>query len=115
MRRIADILRNTEFISSSSKTQQFMDFTKTFRTEFEKEMKEVGATDIQFNIGHFYISGFFNVGEKLFYFNLSDVRGMNYKPFVSLLYRTAKNRQDFTGGQNMYVTIGESMAKGMWL
>lgn len=113
MKKIETILRNTEFESSSGKTEQFKQFVSTFKTEFKKEMKTVGATDIEFNVGHFYISGFFNVGTKLYYFSLCDVRGCNLKNKNSLLYRTAQHRKDWSGGANRYIDIEENMASKM--
>lgn len=113
MKKIATILRQTEFESSSTKTRQFMDFVKTFKAEFKKEMASVGATEIEFHVGHFDISGFFNVGSKLFYFSLGDVRGMNYKNSVEIMYCTAQHRKDWTGGINQWVTIGENMGAQM--
>lgn len=113
MKKIETILRTTEFESSSTKTKQFSDFVKVFKTEFKKEMVKVGATDFEFHIGHFDISGFFNVGTKLFYFSLGEVRGANYKGEVSLMYRTAEHRKDWKGGSNRWVTINENMAQQM--
>ena len=113
MKKIQTILRTTEFESSSVKTKQFTDFVKTFKSEFKKEMAKVGATDIEFNIGHFYISGFFNVGTKLYYFSFGDIRGMNYQREHSLMYRTAQHRKDWTGGSNQWVTVDENMANQM--
>ncbi len=115
MKKVANILLNTEFESSSTKTKQFMDFVKLFKSEFKKEFQKINASGIEFHVGHFYISGFFEVNGKLFYFSLSDVRGMNYQDSVSLLYRTAQHRKDWTGGSNQYVTIEEGMAEKMRL
>lgn len=113
MRKIQDILLNTEFESSSRPTQQFKDFVKVFKTEFKKELTRVGATNIEFGVGHFDINGFFDINGKLFYFSLGDVRGMNYKDSVSMMYRTAQHRKDWTGGTNQWVTIEDGMADRM--
>ena len=108
------------FESSSVTTQEFLDFYYTFRKEFTKELKSVGATDIQITKGHFYVSGFFTVNKKVFYFNLSDVRGMDYALCNSpdsiqsqLMYRTAKDYKDYTGGTNQWVTIKSGMVNEM--
>ena len=105
------------FESSSQTTQEFLNFVRTFRSEFTKELKSIGATDIQIGKGHFYVSGFFTVDGQAWYFSLSDVRGMEYclnqSCMGKLLYRTAKNYKDFTGGQNRYATIETGMAQKM--
>jgi hypothetical protein len=105
------------FESSCSTTQEFLNFVRTFRSEFTKELKSIGATDIQIGKGHFYVSGFFTVDGQAWYFSLSDVRGMEYclnqSCMGKLLYRTAKDYRDFTGGYNRYATIETGMAKNM--
>ena len=93
------------FESSSGKTPEFANFTKIFKTELKKELQAIGATLEVFSIGHFYVSGFFKLGEKLFYFSLSDVRGSEFSNQVNLLFRTAEHLKDWTGGHNQYVTI----------
>lgn len=74
----------------------------------KKKSIRFGATLVKFNIGHFYISGFFTVGEKCFYFSWHNDNS-------DLLYRAAKNDEDYYGGQNHYVRIQEGMAKKMHL
>ncbi len=113
MKKIETILRNTEFESSSVKTPQFKTFASAFKTEFKKELSTVGASNFMFNVGHFYISGFFNVKGKLYYFSISDIRDCHLKNKTALLYRTAQHYQDFTGGMNQYVNIEENMAEKM--
>lgn len=103
-------LKHKGFQTSSGKTQEFITFTKAFRREFRKELKSIGATDIQFSIGHFYISGFFTVEGKAWYFSISDVR---FFPEDKLLYRTAESYKDYTGGRNQYATITQGMAQSM--
>ena len=105
------------FESSCSTTQEFLNFVRTFRSEFTKELKSIGAADIQIGKGHFYVSGFFTVDGQVWYFSLSDVRGMEYclnqSCMGKLMYRTAKDYRDFTGGYNRYATIETGMAKNM--
>lgn len=86
----------------------FKKFASTFKRELKKELKVINATDIVFNIGHYYISGFFTVGEQAYYFSISDVR---YFPEEKMLVRTAKHYKDFTGGANNYIKIGVGMFK----
>lgn len=103
-------LLNVEFESSSRETPQFKFFYTTFKREFTKELKQMGATDIKFSKGHFYLSGFFtSQSGQPYYFSLSDLRGSVRK----LLYRTAKDYKDYRGGSNMYVPIETGMFNNM--
>lgn len=108
-------LLNKGFESASYKTPQFSSFTKMFKKELINELKTIGAVLTDYNVGHFYVSGFFNLNGNCFYFTLSDVRGSEFKNETSLLYRTARDNKDFTGGHNCYVTIGNGMAGKMHL
>jgi hypothetical protein len=108
------------FESSSGKTPEFKHFARVFKKEFTQELKSIDATDIVFNVGHFYISGFFTINGQVYYFSIPDVRGMNYclannpdSCMCQLMYRTAKHYKDFTGGQNRYVKIRFDMAQDM--
>ena len=103
------------FESSSGKTPEFMAFTKVFKKEFTSELKSIAATDIIFSIGHFYISGFFTVNGQPYYFSSPDVRDMNYSLGINrqLLYRTAKDYKDYSGGVNRYAKIRFDMSADM--
>jgi hypothetical protein len=109
------------FESSCSTTPEFASFFRTFKKEFTKELQTIGATEIEFSRGHFHLTGFFRTTDgQLWYFSLSDVRGMSYGMFKDpdscmnkLLYRTAKHNKDWTGGSNRYAKIESGMAKKM--
>lgn len=101
------------FESSSTLTPEFAQFYRTFKSEFTKELKSIGATDIVFSRGHFYISGFFTVDGQAWYFSISDVRGSEYR-MPQLMYRTAKHYKDYTGGSNQWVDIETGMANRMF-
>jgi len=108
------------FESSSGKTPEFMAFTKIFKKEFTCELESISATNIVFSIGHFYISGFFTVDGQVYYFSIPDVRGINHclannpdSCMCQLLYRTAKDYKDYTGGVNRYAKIRFDMAADM--
>ena len=109
------------FESSSGVTQEFLNFVRTFKREFNKELKSIGATDIMIGRGHFYVSGFFKSATgQPYYFSLSDVRGMEYSLRNNpdscgsqLMYRTAKDYKDFTGGGNQWISFKSGMAKEM--
>ena len=101
------------FKSSSGKTPEFLSFVEVFKKEFSNELRTIGATNIVFNVGHFYISGFFTtLAGEIFYFSLPDVRDLghsilNYPDscMSKLMYRTAKDYNDYTGGMNRFVKI----------
>lgn len=109
------------FESGSGTTPEFKAFYQTFKREFTKELMSIGATNVQMSRGHFYVSGFFtSLSGQVYYFSLSDVRGMDYaimwnptSCMAQLLYRTAENYKDFRGGMNQYVQIAEGMATNM--
>jgi len=110
------------FESSSGVTDEFKAFYSTFRSEFKKELKTIGATDAQFSRGHFYVSGFFTVDGQAYYFSISDVRDFIYSKVNNpmscmhkMLYRTAQNYKDYTGGHNQWVSIESGMCKRMEL
>lgn len=101
------------FESSSGLTPEFAQFYRTFKSEFTKELKSQGATDIVFSRGHFYVSGFCTINGQVWYFSLSDVRGAEFR-MPQLMYRTAKHYKDFTGGQNRWADIKEGMGEDMF-
>jgi hypothetical protein len=108
------------FQSASNLTPEFAHFYRTFKSEFTKELQSIGATEIEFYRLHFGLSGFFKVDGQLWYFTLSDVRGMEFSllknpdSFMNkLLYRTAKHNRDYVGGTNRYATIETGMAEEM--
>ena len=51
-------------VSSCGTTTQWNRFYSTFKSEFRKELKKIGAQEIVFSKGHFYLSGFFTHKEK---------------------------------------------------
>jgi len=108
------------FESSSSLTPEFAQFFRTFKSEFTKELKSIGAENIVFSRMHFCLSGFFTYAGQAYYFSLSDVRGMDYglrqypdSCMNQLLYRTAQHYKDYSGGMNQYVRIETGMAENM--
>ena len=119
MKKTLELLKQG-FESSSGKTPEFMEFTKVFKKEFTKELKSINAIDIIFSIGHFDISGFFTIDKQAWYFSIPDVRDMDYGLEIypnscmnQLLYRTAKDYKDYTGGYNRYAKITTGMAENM--
>ena len=108
------------FESSSGKTPEFKHFARVFKKEFTIELKSIGATDIIFSVGHFYISGFFTMNKQAYYFKTPDVRDVQYclannpeSCMCQLLYRTATDYKDYRGGQNRYAKIRFDMITDM--
>ena len=98
------------FESSSETTQEFLAFVRTFKKEFGAELKAIGASNIEYHRGHFEVTGFYTVGKQPWYFSLHDVR---FFPDEQIMYRTAKDYKDYSGGSNVYATIKTGMAKEM--
>lgn len=117
MRKSIQMLKQG-FESSSTTTDQFKQFYRTFKSEFTKELLSQNADNIVFSRGHFYVSGFCTINNQVWYFSLSDVRGMefslNQSSMGKLMYRTAKDYKDYTGGQNRFARIEEGMGKEMF-
>lgn len=87
------------FESSSGLTDEFAQFARDFKKHISGVLPE-GAELVQWNRGHFYVSGFVKRGNKFVYFSIPDVR---YSPDgwnSDILIRTAEHEKDYTGGSN---------------
>lgn len=95
-----------EFVSSSITTQQ----CKQFFADFKKALKNDLGNEYNVNVklGHFEVYGFVNkIGsEKFVYFSVEDLRE-NGTEFDNVLYRSAENEKDFTGGHNQFCRLEE--------
>lgn len=61
------------------------------------------ATDIKINKMYYECSGFFNVGEQVYYISSPDIRYRDINSLsLGMMYRTAKDRHDYTGGTNQW-------------
>ncbi len=85
-----------------------LSFARKFKNELTKQLHGIGATITEFSVGHYYVSGFFRIEGKCYYFSISDVRHFELK---QMLWRTAKDEKDFTGGQNRYVQLNEELGR----
>ena len=117
MKRILALLA-LGFVSSSGKTPEFLSFARKFKIAFENEIDKYNGLLIEYNVGHFYVSGFFKLATgQLIYFSLPDVRTwQKNRPdtyYGSLLWRTAENVKDYTGGRNRKVAIADGMVKAI--
>ena len=117
MRNLAnEIIRRNGygFGTGGANSEEFNTFFESFKRSFKRELKKIDAKDIEFNKGHFYLSGFFTVQGQVIYFSISDVRSYistNWKGIPEMLVRTAKDYKDFTGGHNRMVAIEPNMSR----
>ena len=93
-----------EFESSSGKTPEYLAWHRLFKREFSAFLKSKGASNIEIGKpNHFDMSGFFTLGNTIWYFSISDLRGFK----DNMLIRTAKHYKDYTGGMNQYAPLNQ--------
>jgi hypothetical protein len=91
--------------SRSGMSPEYCAFFKREAKRIAKILEGKGCTDIQISSGYYYFSGFFTDAKgQVWYLSCSDVRHFRYE---KILYRTAKNYKDFTGGQNQYINVSD--------
>lgn len=95
------------FESDTETTPEFQEFCKEFKIMMRNELKKIGATDYKQNNGHFYISGFFTVGNQAYHFILDDVR----QGTTRMVYRAVKSYNDYTSGVNTWINVETDMFK----
>ena len=95
---------NVIFESSSITTEQ----CKQFYNDLKKVLKNILGSEytIKISLGHFYISGFIEKNNKFVYFSIEDLRE-NGEEFSHILYRTAKDNKDYTGGTNRFCELNK--------
>jgi len=84
------------------------DLGADFKSFFRKEKKritqiltELGCTNINLDYGFYYFYGFFtSKSGQAYYLSCSNTRCYDY---TQLMYRTAKDYNDYTGGRNCYI------------
>jgi len=87
--------------SGSDLSDNFKVWFRKEKNRITKTLKLLGCTKIELNYGFYYFSGFFtSKSGQVYYMSCSDVR---HFPYNNLLYRTAKDYNDFTGGANQYI------------
>ena len=85
---------------------------KVFVSDFRRALKRsLAGTDIEIvsiKSGHYDFSGFVKKGDKYIYLSFSIPRhGMIIAFSQRILYRAAKNAQDFRGGNNHFCSLGD--------
>lgn len=103
------VLLAAGFAGTTRNTPEFKSFARKFKNALAKELETAGCTITAYNVGHFYVSGFFrNKFNDCYYFSISDVRHFKID---KMLWRTAKDEKDFTGGHNRSVFILDGMGR----
>lgn len=97
------------------RSEEFNALAKSMRTAFRNSAKARGFELESFNIGHYYVSGFFKKEDKFVYFSWDCPRGgyaidfNKYDPCSGFLYRTASGPRDYHGGTNHFCGLPEFM------
>ncbi|MCA6368240.1 MAG: hypothetical protein IM618_14450 [Cytophagales bacterium] len=109
MKKVLAIIQNG-LTSSSGKTEELKSLSRLFKKELTKELDLIGATLTKYTLGHFYFSGFFRVHGICYYFSLDDLRNKNLKV---MMWRKAKDENDYRGEGNRHVYLADGMARAM--
>lgn len=109
---INHINRGIEDFGGTTSPDFSHEFSKEFRSMMKEQIEKVGGTNYKQNVGHYYISGFFTVGEQPYYFSISDVRYAYPHEKYQMLIRTAKDYKDYTGGSNHFIEIADNIFVG---
>lgn len=88
----------------------------SFQNDFKKVMaaicSELGANLVNFNKGHYYVSGFVERNGNYVYFSYENMNGERATPDLrsenNMLCRTAKNERDYHGGANHITSFSKS-------
>lgn len=97
---------NWEFSSGPTTGEDFKIFARLFKKFVEAKLPS-GASLVNFNSGHYYLSGFVQKDGKFAYFSTSDVRHFPGAWRDNILIRTAKSDRDYTGGSNGYTPLDD--------
>ena len=97
------------FESSCSTTPEFASFARKFKAALKKDAETAGLKLVEFSREHFYISAFIlnPLTNRYAYISVSDVRWMlcGKRPLDDILYRTAKDENDYHGGCNNFTDL----------
>ena len=77
-----------------------------------KGLSLLGFSNIKVNMNYNYRSGFMDKDGQTYYFDTFDLRGASPSNKYFLMIRTAKDRNDFTGGPNMYFAVEQLASMG---
>ena len=99
---------NEDFEKSSKETpQKFAKFTAELKKAMESDLGLSSLELASFSKGHFHVTGFLEHAGKYVYFSVGDVRLDGQLHWRNVLYRTARDTSDFSGGQNHFCPLYE--------
>lgn len=87
-------------------TPEILEFMDRFKEQLDINLTKNGGKLIEFYVGFYYFSGYFEFDDKLFYFNWHNTH-------ENLLYRRAHHRYDFSGEPNHYIKIEKGLVDNL--
>ena len=94
-----------KFILYSVPTEQYANFNKWFKRIMKNIATNLWWTIEWFKPNHFDTSWFITVGDKHVFISISDVRYFKDEWKDHILYRTAKDTNDYMWWSNKYTTL----------
>ena len=85
-------------------TPEFAEFVNKFEEEFVKQLAIFNGKILDFHKGHYYFSGYFEIGPDMFYFCW-------HNGDENLRYHSVRSMKDFTGTPNQYIKIEKGMVE----
>lgn len=106
-----DFGRNGWSENRENHSDAFDQFVRDFRSHMKAEGKRLGLTVLPFKANWFITSGFVlnEKSGKMAYWSISDVRYFKDEWYNHVLYRTAENEKDYTGGSNHFCELPDLM------
>jgi len=98
--------KNTNFVSSCERTEQYVKFERLCKSEIKKQCKDNGINLHKFNGNHFCWSAVLEKDGKFIYVSMSDVRFFG-NWYDAILIRTMAHEKDWSGGANHYCSFDE--------
>jgi len=103
--------RSHDFSSGSYRGEDYVKFERELRSYVKSLCKERNLEVVKFDCSHYECSWFVkNTNDEYLYFSISDVRFFLNEWWNHILFRTAQNVKDFTGGKNQYISL-----ENMWI
>lgn len=97
---------NHEFSTGWDTGKDYKTFQNKYINYLRELCKECGWELVKINRNHYEFSVFFKYKEnKYVYFAISDVRYFKNEWYYHILIRTAKDDNDYCGGQNNYTSL----------
>lgn len=106
-----DFGRNGWSENRENHSDAFDQFVRDFRSYMKAEGKRLRLTPLPFKANWFITSGFVlnEKSGKMAYWSISDVRYFKDEWYNHVLYRTAENEKDYTGGSNHFCELPDLM------